>query len=108
MNIIGTYYIYEMSEYSEDYFNMEVQAYITIKDNLTGEFQFGLMIGYISGEIEDFNGIERFEFTWEGGDENDPASGSGWIVIKNDKEIEGKIRYHNSDSSTFKAKKIEN
>lgn len=106
MNIVGTYHIFEMSEWDEDYFNMEVLAYITIKNNLSGEFQFGLVTGYLDGEITDYEGSKRFEFTWEGSDECDPASGSGWFVIKDDNLIEGRIKFHLRDSSTFKAKKI--
>jgi hypothetical protein len=33
---IGTWHIYEMSEWDEDYFNMETQAYIEIEPSNSG------------------------------------------------------------------------
>jgi hypothetical protein len=43
----GTWHIYEMELWDEDYFNMEVQAYIRIDPNNLGDFQFGLVSGCI-------------------------------------------------------------
>lgn len=39
---VGTWHIYEMETWDEDYFNMEVQAYIEIDSRNLGHFQFGL------------------------------------------------------------------
>ena len=49
--------------------------------------------------------MERFEFTWDGSDELDPVSGSGWLRIAGDKAGEGRIKFHLGDSSSFKVKK---
>jgi hypothetical protein len=43
-----------MELWDEDYFNMEVQAYITIEPNNRGCFQFGLVSGEINGKIVDY------------------------------------------------------
>jgi hypothetical protein len=51
-----------MELWDEDYFNMEVQAYIQIKSNGIGEFQFGLVSGQIDGEIANEGNQERFVF----------------------------------------------
>lgn len=75
----GTWHIYEMEAWDEDYFNMDVQAYIRIDPNNLGVFQFGLVSGGLDGKLVDSADGERFEFTWEGNDECDPACGSGWI-----------------------------
>ena len=40
MDYKGTWHIYEMELWGEDYFNMEVQAYVTIEDAGLGHFQF--------------------------------------------------------------------
>ncbi len=105
MDFAGTWHIYEMETWDEDYFNMEVQAYVRIEPNGSGDFQFGLVSGGIDGKIVDYPDGKRFEFTWEGNDECDPASGSGWVRIKENDVIEGEFRIHNSDSSTFLARK---
>lgn len=105
MNFIGTWHIYEMEMWDEGYFNMEVQAYIKIVSNNKGNFQFGLVTGEIDGEVVSYGNEKRFEFTWEGNDECDPAFGSGWVRIKGKDVLDGEIRFHNGDSSTFLARR---
>jgi hypothetical protein len=80
---------------------METQAYIEITPTNGGEFQFGLVTGSIDGDLEDHNGKERFVFTWEGAAEMDEASGSGWLQISSKGEVEGLIKMHGGDRSTF-------
>ncbi len=101
----GTWHIYEMKAWDEDYFNMEVQAYIRIDSNNLGNFQFGLVSGWIDGKLVYYADGERFEFTWEGNDECDPACGSGWIRIKGDDLLDGEFRIHLGDDSTFLARR---
>lgn len=107
MQYEGTWHIYEMETWDEDYFNMEVQAYIRIDSDGLGEFQFGLVSGEIDGEIAKAGTEERFEFTWEGNDECDPALGSGWFRLKDKNSIEGRIKTHMGDSSTLSARRAE-
>ena len=101
----GKWHIYEMAMWDEDYFNMMVQAYIEIKSNNLGYFQFGLVEGQLDGKVVEYSGETRFEFTWDGYDENDPMNGSGWLKFVNADTIEGEIRLHLGDDSTFKARK---
>jgi hypothetical protein len=82
MKFEGTWHITEMENWDEDYFNMEVQAYIEIDKRGMGDFQFSLVAGQIDGELVKEEASEKLDFTWEGGDENDEASGSGWIKIR--------------------------
>jgi hypothetical protein len=56
MDIRGIWNIYEMEMWDEDYFNMEVQAFIYIHDNGRGNFQFGLVTGQMDGRIIEDNG----------------------------------------------------
>jgi len=101
----GTWHIYEMETWDEDYFNMEVQTYMQVNPNGLGYFQFGLVSGQIDGEIVKDGGDERFEFSWDGSDECDPASGSGWFRLKGENNTEGKIKLHLGDSSKFLARR---
>ena len=107
MKYEGTWHIYEMTLWDEDYFNMEVQAYLRIGSNGIGEFQFGLVSGGMDGEIVQTGKVERFEFTWEGQDENDPASGSGWLKLIEKDKVKGKTKFHLGDSSEFLAVRAE-
>ena len=98
----GRWHIYEMEMWDEDYFNMEVQAFIEIKENDTGNFQFGLVSGWLDGETVG----DRLEFTWDGNDECDEAKGSGWIELKDENTLEGKVKIHRGDTSKFRASRV--
>ena len=97
-----------MSEWDKDYCNMEVQAYIKVEKKGFGEFQFGLVSGSINGDFIIRNDEDIFDFTWEGCDECDDASGDGWMKIKENETAEGEIRFHAGDKSMFWAEKCNN
>ncbi|MEL7358040.1 MAG: hypothetical protein AAFN40_15920 [Cyanobacteria bacterium J06560_6] len=101
----GTWHIYNMELWDEDYFNMEVQAYIDVDKNGNGNFQFGLVSGSLYGQRLGDKKAERLEFTWEGNDECDEASGSGWIELKDKDILKGHINLHGGDHSQFSAKR---
>jgi hypothetical protein len=107
MKYAGIWHIAEMSAWDEDYFNMEVQAYLRIGSNGMGEFQFGLVSGAMDGEVVKTGDVERFEFTWEGQDENDPLSGSGWLELIEKDKVRGRIKLHLGDSSELLAVRVE-
>jgi hypothetical protein len=104
-SVVGTWHIDEMELWDEDYFNMEVQAYITINQGGAGDFQFGLVAGGLGGGFVRDGDTERFKFTWEGNDECDEASGSGWLRLKSADEVEGSITLHEGDRSAFAARR---
>ena len=88
--------------WDEDYFNMEVQCFIHIEPNGIGNFQFGLVSGTLDGDVpEKLVREERFEFTWEGQDENDPILGSGWLKLSGKDKVRGSIKIHLGDRSSF-------
>jgi uncharacterized protein YndB with AHSA1/START domain len=105
MKFEGTWHITDMENWDEEYFNMDVQAYIEIDKRGSGDFQFGLVTGQIDGEIVKDQSGEKLEFTWDGNDENDEASGSGWLKLKDKNTLEGKIKFHQGDSSLFTAER---
>ena len=104
--LAGKWRITSMSGWDKEYFDEEVPAYIQIDKNLMGEFQFGYVKGQIDGGIVKRQNQEFFEFTWEGSGECDPASGSGWIMLKDESNADGEIKIHLGDSSTFQAKRM--
>jgi len=107
MDFVGKWHIYQMEMWDEDYFNMATQAFIEIKKNRTGSFQFGLVRGDIDGENAKTGAKSRFEFTWEGDDEGTPVSGSGWLEFLDEDNLNGRIKFHSGDSSKFKASRAE-
>jgi hypothetical protein len=107
MRYAGTWHILEMEQWDEDYFNMEVQAFLHIEPNGMGHFQFGLVSGVLDGEVLKTGNFERFEFTWEGQDENDPTLGSGWLKLSGKDKARGSIKIHLGDRSAFLAVRAE-
>ncbi len=106
MNIVGLWHITAMEMWDDAYFNMVGQAFIQMGGNRLGNFQFGLVSGQLDGEIEKVGDEKRFYFSWNGSDEMDPVSGSGWIKLVDQNTIEGKIKFHLGDSSLFLAKRV--
>ena len=104
-DFIGTWRITKMSEWDNDYVNEEVQAFIAIEKSGSGEFHFGLVQGSMCGEFKKLNEGLIFDFTWEGSDECDSATGDGWMKINADKTAEGEIRFHLGGTSKFWAKR---
>jgi len=107
MKYEGIWHIVEMDMWDEDYCNMEVQAFIRVGSNGIGNFHFGLVSGGIDGEVVKTGNAERFEFTWEGQDECDPALGSGWLMLSGKDNLKGRIKFHLGDSSEFLAVRAE-
>jgi SRSO17 transposase len=101
----GTWHITEMEAWDDPYLHMEGQAYIRIRRDGGGQFQFGLVSGEIDGEVVQTADGDRFEFTWDGNDECDPASGSGWLEMEGKNKLEGAIKIHHGDSSTLAAER---
>lgn len=107
-DFIGLWYIYEMENWDEDYFNMEGQAHIIIEKNKRGEFKFGLVYGEIEkGKFLEYENEKKFEFTWSGGDDQEELFGSGWVELKEINVLEGELNIHRGDGSKFLARRAD-
>ena len=102
---VGTWHITAMALWDASYVNMERQAFVDIRPDDLGSFQFGLVCGELDGYCEGEPPGQRFAFTWDGNDEMDPASGSGWMRLRGDDEVIGLIRIHRGDRSRFRARR---
>lgn len=100
--VLGTWRITAMEFWDADFFDMEAPAHISIRDDLTGAFQFGLVQGDIDARVGVVDGVTRIEFSWSGSDENDPVSGRGWLEVTGD-QAQGRIITDLGDNSAFTA-----
>jgi hypothetical protein len=75
-------------------------AYILL-DQDGGEFAFDCLTGSISGACEG----DAIEFSWQGNDEMEPASGDGWAELQDDGSLEGEISLHDGDDIPFIARR---
>lgn len=71
-------------------------SYIQFNAN-GGEFVLDCLTGSIHGRCEG----NAVEFTWDGNDEMDEASGHGWAELQQDGSLEGEISLENGDDIPF-------
>jgi len=104
--IAGKYHITWMEQWAKDFLDLEVQAFMQIKPDGTGEFQFGLVIGSMDCRFTERDGKPAVEFSWEGQEEvTHSLCGRGWAVLEGN-ELKGHLFIHDGDESAFKAKRI--
>ena len=107
-SIVGTWHITEMSMWDEEYFNMEVQAFVAVPASGLGTFQFGLVQGEMDGTFDVDE--QNYHFSWQGYDEMDESEGDSWIALDegdSDEGAHGELSFESGDSSTFKAKRAD-
>ena len=102
---VGVWHIYAMEMWDASYFNMERQAFIQIRAENLGDFQFGLVAAGLHGRIEGTPPRQRFVFTWEGIDEMNAVTGSGRLRLTDGGELRGSIQFHLGDRSRFRARR---
>lgn len=95
-----------MELWSRDAFELEGPALITFKRGGAGDFHFIAVRGWMDGRFVTREGHESVEFSWEGSDEGDAASGRGWAQLNGDR-LEGRLYFHQGDDSAFAAERWE-
>jgi hypothetical protein len=68
-----------------------------------GAFMFGAVKGWLDLRYGTHYGSACVEFSWEGFNDADPASGRGWAMLGTAGRLVGDLFIHNSDSSGFVA-----
>jgi hypothetical protein len=102
MNLMGNWRITAMPAYDQDYRDMVEPAYILFGD-ASGEFAFGCVTGQIHGGVDPDD--TAIEFSWNGNDEMDEASGDGSVELQPDGSLSGQIDFHNGDEIHFTARR---
>jgi hypothetical protein len=102
-SILGHWRITQMEMWDQDFVDAEVEGYVRLDHGGAGEFQFGYVHGWIDHDLTEREGRPAAEWSWEGNDEMDPASGRGWAVLQDDGTIKGKLSFHQGDRSGFVA-----
>jgi len=99
----GRWRITEMELWDQDFVDAEVEGYFSFGRENCGEFRFGYVNGGMTYELIERDGRPGVEWTWEGYDEMDPASGRGWAVLDEHGMLKGKLHFHSGDASAFTA-----
>ena len=92
----GRWRIVEMDVWDKDFLDLVETAHLTFKGAADGEIAFGALKGFLDVRYGTRDGSASAEFSWEGNDENDPASGRGTAG-----RLVGHFYIHNGDDSGF-------
>jgi hypothetical protein len=103
MSIAGKWRITEMDLWDQDAIDLLGPAFIEFGNGRSGQFRFIAVDGWMDCVHKERNGWPYVEFTWDGNDECDPASGRGWAKLQKDGSLSGRIYIHHCDNSGFKA-----
>ena len=97
----GRWRIVEMDVWDNDFLDLVEEAHLTFTGAADGEIAFGALKGFLDVRYGSRDGAACAEFSWEGHDENDPASGRGWVAIGTAGRLVGYLFIHNGDDSGF-------
>ncbi len=102
-SVVGRWRIVEMEVWDTEAIELLGPAHIEFDRHGQGSFQFVAVVGWMDVRPADHRGAHAVEFSWEGQDELDDASGRGWAVVGEDGALTGRIFFHLGDDSAFRA-----
>ena len=103
MSIDGRWRIVEMELWDEDAIGLLGPAFIEIGPRNDGSFRFIAVEGWMDLRRVERDGVPGIDFSWDGNDEGDPASGRGLAVQFDDGSLSGRMYFHGGDDSAFRA-----
>lgn len=107
MHVTGRWRIVEMDLWDLEAIDLLEPAFIEFRRDRTGQFRFIAVEGWMDCAHGKRDGRPSADFTWEGNDEGDRASGRGWAVLEPDGSLRGHIYFHLGDDSGFCAVRAE-
>jgi len=102
MSISGKWRIIEMDVWDREAIDLVGPGFIEFRGQ-GGQFHFIAVDGWMDCRHGQRSGRPYVNFTWEGNDECDPASGRGWARLLKDGSLTGHIYFHRGEDSGFKA-----
>ena len=82
-------------------------AFIELRRDRTGSFQFLAVEGSMDCRAAKRDDRRGVDFSWEGTDEGDHASGRGWAFLNEDGSLVGHIFFHMGDDTGLVGHPIE-
>jgi hypothetical protein len=98
--LVGKWQIVESATWRREHLDLCGPAYLRIDADGTGEMAFGALTASVAGGFTP-SGVD---FDWNGADEGDQVTGTGWADLRDDGWLEGEIAYDNGDDTSFIAK----
>jgi len=103
MSITGRWRIVGTELWDSDALDLAGPAFIEFGEDGSGTFGFIAVQGWMDCREAARDGRSGVEFSWQGNDDCDPASGRGWAVLKHDGSLRRRIFFHLGDDSGFVA-----
>ena len=100
-SVVGRWRIMETENWDRDALDLVAPAFIEFDEDGSGSLGFIAVEGSTDWREVQRDGLPGAEFSWEGYDENDPASGRGWVVLGTAGRLAGHFYIHNGDDSGF-------
>ncbi len=97
----GRWRIAEMDLWDNGVLDLVEEAHLSFEGETGGEIAFVALKGFLDVRYGARDGAACAEFSWEGHDDNDPASGRGWVTIGTAGRLVGHIFIHQGDDSGF-------
>jgi hypothetical protein len=107
MSLTGAWRIVEMDLWDPEAIDLLVPGCIQFGADGSGRFRFVAVQGWMDCHRGQRDGRPYVEFTWEGDDDGDPASGRGWAALEENGSLRGHIYFHLGDDSGFRAVRAE-
>jgi hypothetical protein len=105
-SITGRWRIIEMDNWDQDAVDLVQPGLIEFGEDGLGGLGFIVVTGELDCRDADRDGRPGVEFSWQGSDEGDDASGRGWAALNPDGTLEGHIYFHLGDDSAFRAERF--
>ncbi len=102
-SVTGRWRITEMDMWGREAIDLVQPGFIEFTGDGFGSMGFIAVEGELDCRDVARDGRPGVEFSWEGHDEYDPASGRGWAVLNPDGSLDGHIYFHLGDDSAFRA-----
>jgi hypothetical protein len=106
MNLIGRWRIVEMDLWDRDAIELLGPGFFEFGNDGTGSFGFIAVKGWMDCRATRSDGRPGVEFSWEGEDECDRATGRGAAVLLADGSLRGHIYLHFGVDSGFRAERM--
>ena len=105
-DFIGQWRIIEMDTWDRDVLDDPAPAMLTIEKDGMGTISFISVEAWIDYRIVTRDGLPAVEFSFQGNDAGDLASGRAWAVLEGDR-LRGRFFFHMGDDSSLVAERVQ-
>lgn len=106
MSVVGRWRIVDMELWDQDAVDLIAPGFIEFQPDATGSFGFIAVQAELDSWEAPREGRPGAEFSWDGFDDGDPASGRGWARLEPGGQLHGHLYFHLGDDSGFHATRV--